>query len=354
MIRSVAIQYLICITSFLVFQLHSHVDAIDVHLRTKHLDRAEPDEGENGAGSTTHFDSLLRFVGDGGKAAPMTDREKELAKHIHPDMTVAEAQRFVEEHLTEEEREKGRELHKTLMKSEVAAKAQIDRCQSCLYVMEKIKMGYQYLLPSVCVELYSTSENKDAFGYCHEVLAVLSVWGNNVKSWMSQGCYKTETYGAIERILPCPSHVVCAQMKNLKNEEFCKVNADYDGKGSTSFPKCEPCIYALERYRLEYPIKHPDPRSICIELYDLAEKTKKSEYFAACEEMLTVLGLMGRNVDSWIRKGCWKTEPYGSESWITPCPAHVICSELEDLTSTKTKTKTFCETTKIDYGGVPE
>ena len=85
----------------------------------------------------------------------------------------------------------------------------MDECQVCVYVLERIKQGYQFLLPAICVELFSKEKNaKDgqaSFAQCHQVLAALSVWGNNVRHWFHYGCYKSETYGAMELIRPCPS-----------------------------------------------------------------------------------------------------------------------------------------------------
>ena len=98
-------------------------------------------------------------------------------------------------------------------------------CMNCVYVLERIKQGYQYLLPSICVEIFSkegSEKGKEAYGMCHQVLASLSVWGNNVRHWFHYGCYKSEVYGAMELIRPCPSHVICAQMADFEKKTFCK------------------------------------------------------------------------------------------------------------------------------------
>lgn len=98
-------------------------------------------------------------------------------------------------------------------------------CMNCVYVLERIKQGYQYLLPSICVEIFSkegSAKGKEAYGMCHQVLASLSVWGNNVRHWFHYGCYKSEVYGAMELIRPCPSHVICAQMADFEKKTFCK------------------------------------------------------------------------------------------------------------------------------------
>ena len=123
--------------------------------------------------------------------------------------------------------------HKSAMA--VASKASagvgaMDNCQNCVYVLERIKQGYQYLLPSICVEIFSKegeSAGKEAYGVCHQVLASLSVWGNNVRHWLHYGCYKAESYGAMELIRPCPSHIICSQMADFAKKPFCdKVKQD--------------------------------------------------------------------------------------------------------------------------------
>lgn len=104
-------------------------------------------------------------------------------------------------------------------------------CKTCVYVLERIKQGYQYLLPAICVEVFSketsAAEGKKDFGECHQVLASLSVWGNNVRHWFHYGCYKAESYGAMELIRPCPSHVICSQMADFEKKPFCnKIKPD--------------------------------------------------------------------------------------------------------------------------------
>ena len=106
-----------------------------------------------------------------------------------------------------------------------AGNGEFGKCMNCVYVLERIKQGYQYLLPSICVEIFSkegSGAGQEAYGMCHQVLASLSVWGNNVRHWFHYGCYKSEVYGAMELIRPCPSHVICAQMADFEKETFCE------------------------------------------------------------------------------------------------------------------------------------
>jgi hypothetical protein len=102
----------------------------------------------------------------------------------------------------------------------------MDTCQVCVYTLERIKQGYQFLLPAICVELFSKEktpkDGQSSFAICHQVLAALSVWGNNVRHWFHYGCYKSETYGAMELIRPCPSQVICSQMSNFEKTPFCE------------------------------------------------------------------------------------------------------------------------------------
>ena len=111
-----------------------------------------------------------------------------------------------------------------------AAVGAMNNCQNCVYVLERIKQGYQYLLPSICVEIFSkegAAAGEKPYGVCHQVLASLSVWGNNVRHWLHYGCYKAESYGAMEIIRPCPSHIICSQMADFKKKAFCdKVKQD--------------------------------------------------------------------------------------------------------------------------------
>jgi hypothetical protein len=120
--------------------------------------------------------------------------------------------------------------HKSAMATAQKVGGGMDNCQNCVYVLERIKQGYQYLLPSICVEIFSKegeSAGKVAYGVCHQVLASLSVWGNNVRHWLHYGCYKAESYGAMELIRPCPSHIICSQMADFAKKPFCdKVKQD--------------------------------------------------------------------------------------------------------------------------------
>lgn len=92
-------------------------------------------------------------------------------------------------------------------------------CQTCVFVLERIKKGTNVLLPAICSELYLTYP--DSYAACHQVLNALSINGNNVRYWLFEGCYKYEIYSAKEWVKPCPSHVMCSVLKDLKQQPFC-------------------------------------------------------------------------------------------------------------------------------------
>lgn len=128
-------------------------------------------------------------------------------------------------------------------------------CKICIYVIERIKEGYQNLLPSICVEVfYKTASDPESYGKCHNVLASLSQWGHNVRHWLQYGassahagargwgavltaaalaragCFRAESYGAMELVKPCPSHVICNQLTNLEDGSFCDPEPVYSPK----------------------------------------------------------------------------------------------------------------------------
>jgi hypothetical protein len=157
-------------------------------------------------------------VRDGAEAAAFQEAYSQISKHTgesflgRPLRTAAGAHGAAPAALLE-------------MATGIKAKAKMmkmNNCENCVYVLERIKQGYQYLLPSICVEIYSKENDQKPYGVCHEVLASLSVWGNNVRHWLHYGCYKAESYGAMELIRPCPSHIICSQMADFKKKAFCK------------------------------------------------------------------------------------------------------------------------------------
>jgi len=100
-----------------------------------------------------------------------------------------------------------------------AASGEFGQCRTCVFVLERIKKGTNMLLPAICSDIYT--KFPDAYSYCHQVLNSLALNGNNVRYWLFEGCYKFEVYNSKEWIKPCPSHVMCSILKDLRDVPFC-------------------------------------------------------------------------------------------------------------------------------------
>jgi len=107
--------------------------------------------------------------------------------------------------------------------------SQLDICKTCVFVIERIKKGTDKLLPSICSEI--VSQLPDNYPYCHFVLDALASNGNNARYWLFEGCYKYEVYEAKEWIRPCPSHVMCSELK---------LPLEKDAKPDSAKPFCKP------------------------------------------------------------------------------------------------------------------
>lgn len=97
-----------------------------------------------------------------------------------------------------------------------------------------------------------------------------------------------------------------------------------EGDGS-EFGPCKTCVFVLERIKKGSNMLLP---AICSELYH-----KYSGAYALCHQVLNALSINGNNVRYWLFEGCFKYEIYQSKEWIKPCPSHVMCSVLKDLSA---------------------
>jgi hypothetical protein len=100
-------------------------------------------------------------------------------------------------------------------------------CKACVYTLERIKQGMSTNLQTICVEIHKKTFRGQACWYqdenaCYHTLDALDRWGIQVKHWMRDGCYKVEVYGQVEKITPCPSHVICAQLQDPEKVNFCE------------------------------------------------------------------------------------------------------------------------------------
>jgi len=97
-----------------------------------------------------------------------------------------------------------------------------------------------------------------------------------------------------------------------------------DGDGE-DFGSCKTCVFVLERIKKGSNMLLP---AICSELYH-----KYPDAYALCHQVLNALSINGNNVRYWLFEGCFKYEIYQSKEWIKPCPSHVMCSVLKDLSA---------------------
>ena len=97
-----------------------------------------------------------------------------------------------------------------------------------------------------------------------------------------------------------------------------------EGDG-TEFGPCKTCVFVLERIKKGSNMLLP---AICSELYH-----KYPDAYALCHQVLNALSINGNNVRYWLFEGCFKYEIYQSKEWIKPCPSHVMCSVLKDLSA---------------------
>lgn len=86
---------------------------------------------------------------------------------------------------------------------------------------------------------------------------------------------------------------------------------------------CEVCVYVVESKQQHQPY--------------LCRGLKDPNYQKSCVKVMESLMWWLTNQVYWMNYGCTRTTN-GATSWVRPCPAHAVCSWIEDL-STRT---TFC------------
>jgi len=82
-------------------------------------------------------------------------------------------------------------------------------------------------------------------------------------------------------------------------------------------------VFVLERIKKGTNMLLP---AICSEIY-----LRYPDAYAHCHQVLNSLSLNGNSVRYWLFEGCYKYEVYGAKEWVKPCPSHVMCSVLKDL-----------------------
>jgi hypothetical protein len=103
-------------------------------------------------------------------------------------------------------------------------------CAVCIYTLGRIREGMDLQLPAICSEIWSSSNDKTLdYDWCQMVLGSLSSLGRSVRDWIHYGCYKSESYGAMELIRPCPDQAICSELRDLRNNTFCWTpGSDFD------------------------------------------------------------------------------------------------------------------------------
>ena len=86
-------------------------------------------------------------------------------------------------------------------------------------------MGTNVTLPAICSELDAKNAGTNAKAECQETLNAMSLNGNNVRQWLSEGCYKYEVNKSKEWVKPCPTKVICSMMTRPNKEPFCAPTA---------------------------------------------------------------------------------------------------------------------------------
>jgi len=119
-----------------------------------------------------------------------------------------------------------------------------------------------------------------------------------------------------------PSHHALVQTGSKSGVAAKGPGEDGDGE---DFGPCKTCVFVLERIKKGSNMLLP---AICSELYH-----KYPDAYALCHQVLNALSINGNNVRYWLFEGCFKYEIYQSKEWIKPCPSHVMCSVLKDLSA---------------------
>eukprot|EP00941_MAST-03F_sp_MAST-3F-sp1_P001059 g1059.t1 len=109
-----------------------------------------------------------------------------------------------------------------MRKARKRKKYEMGSCIVCLYVLGRLRDGFMKQLPSICNEIWSASNDKFYdYPWCHMVIGSFSQFGASIKNWIDNGCYKSEPYGAIELIKPCPDQAICSELRDLQDNQFC-------------------------------------------------------------------------------------------------------------------------------------
>jgi len=121
------------------------------------------------------------------------------------------------------------------------------------------------------------------------------------------------------------THAAATQQAGVQAQAQVAVKGPGEDGDGEDFGPCKTCVFVLERIKKGSNMLLP---AICSELYH-----KYPDAYALCHQVLNALSINGNNVRYWLFEGCFKYEIYQSKEWIKPCPSHVMCSVLKDLSA---------------------
>lgn len=104
-------------------------------------------------------------------------------------------------------------------------------CKTCIFVLERVKRGIQHSMDGICEEIWFNSFSKTDYESCFNTIDAIIQWKTHVHKWITDGCYRKETYGFLRagqdmiKISPCPSHVICSEITNPYTKTEKKVYA---------------------------------------------------------------------------------------------------------------------------------
>jgi hypothetical protein len=107
-------------------------------------------------------------------------------------------------------------------------------CETCVFVMERVKKGTNMLAPSICSELYT--QKPATYSACQQTLNALNAGGANVRNWLFEGCYQYGDNQSKEWVRPCPSKVQCGALMKPNKQPFCAAQTGSDSSRTAPKP----------------------------------------------------------------------------------------------------------------------
>jgi len=104
--------------------------------------------------------------------------------------------------------------------AEIDAAEATEGCEVCVYAVENKQQHQSYL----CRGLANVVQQK----MCVQVLESLMWWLTNEVYWINYGCQRQTDAGTTDWVRPCPAHVVCGWLEDLRTRKpFCTPDAAY-------------------------------------------------------------------------------------------------------------------------------